>query len=673
MIFAIYTARSTHMSKINRTNKIISLRTTLSLIVSLTTATVIAVVAAVAFSLGNATVGSLYAKDLSFADTQISSRINDLFKTYDENALFLSRDDGVVTAFQTGDFADSHALLSSFVDHHTGYTRAFLATANAKSTIAATTGEQATVGTEWAQNNPEFAQALLKVLKGAEDTTQIYKSAATGKPEVLVAVPVTSGGNVIGVLALQIDVGTKLQELVSGIKVGTSGYPLVVRDDGMTVAHPDSKYVLSMDILGMDWGKSALSAPDGTILQYTFNGERKLMAVNHNKNYHISVLATMPMSEVESSTIHMATLIILVGLAGMLLTSILIVLFMRNRLKPLARAVAISNQLAAGDLDVTVSDKRRDETGLLLGAMEHTVERLRSVVGEVKIAAQNVASGSEQLSESAQILSQGATEQAASAEEISASVEQMGANIKQNSENSITTEHISRKAADDARLSGEAVNQAVAAMISISQKILIVGEIARQTNLLALNAAIEAARAGEVGKGFAVVASEVRKLAERSQSAAVEISEMSKSTVETAQRAGLMLERLVPDIQKTADLVEEITSASNEQATGAEQINSAMNDLDSVVQQNAATSEEMAATSEELSGQAVHLREAINYFKVSATTDSSSRAAVQPSVERVPAPVSVSGPRRRTNQTAIALVHQGKRVDNEIDRDFVEF
>ncbi|MBF0321149.1 MAG: hypothetical protein HQL01_15255, partial [Nitrospirae bacterium] len=232
--------------------------------------------------------------------------------------------------------------------------------------------------------------------------------------------------------------------------------------------------------------------------------------------------------------------------------------------------------------------------------------------------ADNVAAGSGELSAGAQQLSEGATEQAASVEETSSSMEEMTSNIRQTTDNSKQTEAISTTAAKDALESGKAVSEAVNAMKEIASKISIIEEIARQTNLLALNAAIEAARAGEHGKGFAVVASEVRKLAERSQKAAGEISELSASSVSIAEQAGTMLNKLVPDIRKTADLVQEITAASNEQNTGAEQINKAIQQLDQVIQQNASAAEEMASTSEELSSQSEQLQNTIAFFKTGA-------------------------------------------------------
>ena len=289
-----------------------------------------------------------------------------------------------------------------------------------------------------------------------------------------------------------------------------------------------------------------------------------------------------------------------------------LVIAMKGMVESLQGIAQMAGQIAAGDLTVEVrpqSDK--DE---IANALKDMVERLRSVVGDAIAAASNVSSGSQELSATAEQVSQGASQQAAAAEEASASMEQMAANIKQNADNAAQTEKISKQSANDAAASGEAVVKAVDAMRTIAEKITIVQEIARQTDLLALNAAVEAARAGEHGKGFAVVASEVRKLAERSQTAATEISALSGNTVKAAQSAGEMLTKLVPDIRKTAELVAEISAACREQDVGAAQINEAIQQLDRVTQQNAAASEEMSATSEELASQSEELQASIAFF-----------------------------------------------------------
>ena len=274
----------------------------------------------------------------------------------------------------------------------------------------------------------------------------------------------------------------------------------------------------------------------------------------------------------------------------------------------------VATDLANGNLTIKVAERSAQDK--LMQALAKMVSGLSEVVANIQMAAHQVTAGSEEMSSSSQQLSQGATEQSASVEEVSSSMEEMAANIKQNSDNAQQTEKIALKAAEDAKQGGNAVTETVTAMKDIAGKISIIEEIARQTNLLALNAAIEAARAGEHGKGFAVVASEVRKLAERSQTAAGEINKLSASSVEVAEKAGEMLSRIVPDIQKTADLVQEINAASNEQRSGANQINQAIQQLDQVIQQNAAASEEMASTSEELLGQAEQLQTTIGFFKI---------------------------------------------------------
>ena len=324
------------------------------------------------------------------------------------------------------------------------------------------------------------------------------------------------------------------------------------------------------------------------------------------------------------------------AVVGVILALVLGGILTRIITRPIIQGVKFAETVASGDLSQQLDIDQKDEIGQLAAALNGMVEKLREVVSDVRGSADHVAAGSQQLSASSEEMSQGATEQAAAAEEASSSMEQMAANIRQNADNALQTEKIAAKSAQDARQGGEAVAQTVAAMKQIADKISIVEEIARQTNLLALNAAIEAARAGEHGKGFAVVAAEVRKLAERSQGAAAEISELSGSSVEIAEAAGKMLELMVPDIQRTAELVQEIAAASKEQDAGAEQVNKAIQQLDQVIQQNASASEEMASTSEELSSQAEQLQQAIAYFKVDGAGQATVRAG-KPQPKKVPA------------------------------------
>jgi methyl-accepting chemotaxis protein len=334
-------------------------------------------------------------------------------------------------------------------------------------------------------------------------------------------------------------------------------------------------------------------------------------------------------SEANTKAANQANLVMIgIILVAVLVSLLLGILLSRSITLPLARAVELAGQIADGDLREDVEQKhlgRKDEIGTLSQALASMITSLRDVVVSVTGSAGNVSSGSSQISSTAQELSQGAAEQAAAGEEVSSSVEEMNSTIKQNADNAIAAEGIARKSAVDAGSGGASVVQTVTAMKEIAGKISIIEEIARQTNLLALNAAIEAARAGEAGKGFAVVASEVRKLAERSQTASREISELSARSVAVAEEAGKLIQAVVPDIGRTAEVVQEITAASREQSVGADQIGKAVVQLDTVIQQNASASEELASMAEELNSQAEALAETLTYFKLPESELSSAR------------------------------------------------
>ena len=304
------------------------------------------------------------------------------------------------------------------------------------------------------------------------------------------------------------------------------------------------------------------------------------------------------------------------SVVGMLLAIVIGVVITRSITQPLAGAVRVAQRVAEGDLTVSVEDSYDDETGRLLQAMRAMVARLVESLVQIRTSVDAILQASQQVAGASGQLSQGASQQAAAIEQTSATLEQSSASVKDNAMRAQQTAKLAQQAAAQAEQGGKAVEQTVADMRSIAERVSVVDDMAYQTNMLALNAAIEAARAGEHGKGFAVVAAEVRKLAERAQAAAHEIGELANASVRQAAETGQLLHDMVPRITETAELVGGIHSASDEQATGIEQINQAVAHVNSTTQHNATASQELAGTAENMNRLAVALQRIVEQFRL---------------------------------------------------------
>ena len=484
------------------------------------------------------------------------------------------------------------------------------------------------IGTFLGKEHPGYA----RVSRGEEYTG---KATLFAKDYMTKYVPIKNErGEVIGIFFIGIDFTENLKALKDKIRtlnVGESGYLYVLdaregANYGELIVHrfKEGQNILgSRDALGREFIKEMLEQKSGTITYPWLNEEtresrprEKIVSYDFYDNWQWVVAAGVYTDEFAAEAARarnyfVAGSLLLVGL----LVGAIYLLSWKLITIPLRRSVVFLQSIGTGDLTRQIQVDRGDEFGLLLSEMKDMSARIRDVVSDVKSAADNVGAGSQQLSAAAEQLSKGAADQGASAQQASSSVDEMGGTIRQNAENARQTEQIALQAAADAAESGQNVAQTVSAIKQIASKISIIEEIARQTNLLALNAAIEAARAGESGRGFAVVAAEVRKLAERSQTAAGDIIRLSAASVDVAERSGQMLAKLVPDIEKTAKLVQEITAATRDQAAGSGLIQTAIRQLSQVILQNTSSADQTASTAEELAGQAEQLQQAIAFFR----------------------------------------------------------
>ena len=492
------------------------------------------------------------------------------------------------------------AIISVFTKEQNGYTRISTSLKNKEG--------QRVIGTR-IESNSEVVKTIEsgKVFSGRSFVIDTWFLTSYA--------PLEKDGVVIGLIGIGVPEKdmTSLRQVFHEKKYFESGYPFVVDKEGTFIIHPTNE---GKNFANEEFFKQLTLDGTQEKSRYIWEGKTKYQYFKYQPEIESYVSVSIYESELFDIITQVRNTILVCILLCIGVFILVITRISKTITKALQKGVNLAKQISEGDLNTTIVLDQKYEIGELVGALNNMVVKLRTIVSEIITGSNSIAGASQQISSTSQQLSQGASEQASSVEEVTSTMEEIVGNISQNSDNAKQTESISLTALkgmeDIASRSGKAVD----ATKLISEKIMIINDIAFQTNILALNAAVEAARAGEHGRGFAVVAAEVRKLAERSKIAADEIVGIAKNSVELVGGAGSKVNEMLPQINKTAKLVQEIAASSLEQSNGSNQVNNALQQLNDVTQENAAASEELATSAEELASQADQLKEMILYFKI---------------------------------------------------------
>ncbi len=599
-----------------------------SIVVAIVTVLTVALVI-ISYNASYKAVENSYLNQLENFNKDIAQQLESFFVQQEKNARFLAENDNVVNAAATNNFGNATTVLKSFEKNQGIYQYIFLSTADDDPQIVAATLAKS-IGVKWGTD--AYKNNIKKALQGETWVSDPVKSMVTNMPIILVTSPIKAGNNTVGIIGMVVDVGNFARNLVKDVKIGKTGYPYITNLEGLAFAHPDKEQIFKLNLKNFDWGRQLLAAQDGAVIRYEFEGLWKIQTFFRNLKYRFISASTIYVSDINESARSMAITMIIFGFLGILFSAIAIYFIIARKLKPLEECRNVINDMAQGDLTGRYNGViSSDEVGEIAGAVNNSMDQFEKIISEIMVSAQNLSQAVNEIASGNENLSQRTAEQASSLEEIASTIEEATSTTNQNAENAQEankmSDSTSRLAEEGGRVvidSVNSINEINESSKKIGEIISVINEIAFQTNLLALNAAVEAARAGEQGRGFAVVAGEVRNLAQRAGTAAKEIGELIKTSVDKidngtqlVNKSGEALKEIIESVNQVGTLISEISAASDEQKQGLDQINVAVAELDNMTQQNSALVEETASASEEMANQAQEMLSMVERFKIS--------------------------------------------------------
>ena len=467
--------------------------------------------------------------------------------------------------------------------------------------------------------------------------TAPYVDAGSKKLVITFAAAIRDGAQLKAVTAADVFMDGVVRNVAS-IRPTPATYGFIVDKAGKIVVHENASLLLKpVTDLAPDLNATTLAALQGAgLTSLSLQGEDRLVYAAPIAGTDWTLLVALHRAQALGGI----TAMMWSSLLGSLLIALLAIALIGALLTKLLRRLTVLRDAlqdiggGEGDLTRRLKTSGNDELAAIASGFNQFVEKIHTVLSQVRTSADSVAIASTEIAQGNQDLSARTESQASALEQTAASMEELSATVKQNADSAQQANQLARSASNVAVQGGEVVGQVVETMKHIndsSKKIFdiisVIDGIAFQTNILALNAAVEAARAGEQGRGFAVVASEVRSLAGRSAEAAKEIKSLISASVERVEQgnvlvgqAGVTMTEVVSSIRRVTDLMGEISAASSEQSSGVTQVGEAITHMDQATQQNAALVEEMAAAASSLQTQAQELVQGVAVFKLGGDT-----------------------------------------------------
>ena len=502
-------------------------------------------------------------------------------------------------------------------------------------------------GTKWGG----FLTSDLSVVKGGYNPTKRpwYADAvnAGGKSLISKAYLSTSGENVISAVKAHknssgdvlaaggIDINlSRLTEIINNLKIGKTGFLILTESDGIILAYPGKKEILSKNIseLGIPELTEGIKGKEATFY-FNLEGKKRMAHVMTSAKTAWKIIGVIEEDEITAGARMLRYLIYIAGII-FTVAGVTAGYYLAKRISgPITEAAETLNKTADGDFRNKINpsyELRNDEIGTLAASFNKFITNQSSSMKQVLNAANTVKSASGEINAGNQNLSQRTQEQASTLEQVTGNLEEITASLQVTTKNFDKADTNSRTTLGVVKDGEKAIEETIDAMQQISNSskeigdiIHVVNDIAFQTNLLALNAAVEAARAGDAGRGFAVVASEVRNLAVRTADSSKKVEGLIKESLERVQKGDMLVQKsgeilkgIVSNTKETSDIIVEIAAAMREQSSAIEQIQIAVNQLNDVTQQNAALGEELTANSDSMNSEAEELADMVSRFKI---------------------------------------------------------